>query len=1387
MDILNRLWTVWKKELSGRAVSLSVLYSILCLYLFMLSSCVSLTPQIDKSELSLNQMAKIEADVQKSEPKAENQTFNIQNTLISNNIRDISADENAVWIATDSGVTMFDRSNNSWRYYTKEDGLGSDNINAVAVDGNFVWFGTDDGVSRYDKSNNIWRTFKSKDGLKGSKVFCININQNYVWFGTDGGLNRYDKNLDSWAARTKKDGLTEDRVSAINITEDYMWVGTERSGVNRYDRTTDSWNTYSKKDGLIDSAITAIAATDKFIWFGTNKSGISLYDRTNQTFVKNYTKTDLLSSNDIRATKVDGSHIWIGTANGGVQRYIDAVDTWVKYTQNDGLSSNNITSITVYNNEVWFGTYDCGVTMYDKVTNKWKQFAKSDTIPSDDINSVVLDSKGDLWIATAKGVARYSTSKDQWSRYGKDTGLTTDFTTTVASDDSRVWLGTARGLAAYDLGTEQWQYFTKANGLSHEFITSLKISNDKAWIGTNTGLCYLDLNNNSLGVINELKDNFIISLANNNNYLWIGTSNGLWKCSLNGQNLCHYTTEQGLTDDYVNTILEWNQENVWVGTRSGIFVYDPSTDTFQNVNGNSIVSPKNNVLVLTYDAKKQKIWVGKSNGLACYDIQTQQWQESNTSDKDTLCRRSIRSIALDENKLWLGTSSGLVEYSPDNGWHEHRALMTREPFRGTSIANIEFDGDYVWFSNWSNSRNGAIIRFDRCTNTWQTFGRETILKDMKAESMTMVGSIVVDKDAVWFLTDYGLLRYDKIKDIWDHYTTKDGLSDNSVRYLSCGENVVWVSYWSTSHLTGADVSVFDKKTRKWKTIPVANLTYPRESVEALCSDGDDVWIGIGQSGVRKITIDGEQTTYTRENGLAQNGVSWITVDGDEIWFAHRYGWTSGSLTRYNKVKNTWQKYSEADVLAASGVDRITATQRYIWIIYNNGIQAITAYDKKMDEWNTIKPSGSHGENWGSGVEDIAEDGDYLWVGTNGNWVKRFHLASGTWTTFNSSSGLLASDINDYGLKVDERYVWIGTDFGLSRYDKVTESMTNFTKQGTLANNKVTAIAVDEKYVWCGTQGGLSRYDKNQGMWETYRHGGGNFNVDTSNFSESDWSRLTEERSNSLVDDAITALSVDSRYLWVGSRMGANRYDKVTDKWDRFGKDNGLPSTEISSIVVDGYDVWMGTSVGLCKFPRMSDNLNAWVTFTSGMEIRQTALTKEYATTLVSNEVWCVDADQDYIWIGTMRGISRYDKKKDVWLTFTIEDGLPTNEIGSVKVDGDIVWFGSGAGVITFDKRSQDWMTFSINNGLSSDKITCIAKDGKYIWFGTYDAGVIRYDKEKKIWESFSKKDGLSHNCVTSMAVDDDYLWIGTQHGLSRYDKSKNTWTIFTQYSDSEDV
>ena len=111
-----------------------------------------------------------------------------------------------------------------------------------------------------------------------------------------------------------------------------------------------------------------------------------------------------------------------------------------------------------------------------------------------------------------------------------------------------------------------------------------------------------------------------------------------------------------------------------------------------------------------------------------------------------------------------------------------------------------------------------------------------------------------------------------------------------------------------------------------------------------------------------------------------------------------------------------------------------------------------------------------------------------------------------------------------------------------------------------------------------------------------------------------------------MDDGVTALAVDDRYLWIATTGGAGRYDWVTDRWDGYGSWNGLPGMDVSSVVVDRHDVWMGTGGGIGKFPRVSDDPNAWVSYTSGLEIKAGAMTREYANTLVSNEVWAAAAD-----------------------------------------------------------------------------------------------------------------------------------------------------------------
>jgi hypothetical protein len=120
------------------------------------------------------------------------------------------------------------------------------------------------------------------------------------------------------------------------------------------------------------------------------------------------------------------------------------------------------------------------------------------------------------------------------------------------------------------------------------------------------------------------------------------------------------------------------------------------------------------------------------------------------------------------------------------------------------------------------------------------------------------------------------------------------------------------------------------------------------------------------------------------------------------------------------------------------------------------------------------------------------------------------------------------------------------------------------------------------------------------------------------------------------------------------------------------------------------------------------------------------------------------------------------------------------------VDGSVVWFGSDNGITMYDKKAGKWVTFTVEDRLPSNRITCIAGSANAVWFGTFDAGLIKYDRKSGDWHSYSRKDGLAHDCVLSVSVDGDIIWIGTRRGLNRYDISKNNWTTFTEFGDSED-
>ena len=57
-------------------------------------------------------------------------------------------------------------------------------------------------------------------------------------------------------------------------------------------------------------------------------------------------------------------------------------------------------------------------------------------------------------------------------------------------------------------------------------------------------------------------------------------------------------------------------------------------------------------------------------------------------------------------------------------------------------------------------------------------------------------------------------------------------------------------------------------------------------------------------------------------------------------------------------------------------------------------------------------------------------------------------------------------------------------------------------------------------------------------------------------------------------------------------------------------------------------------------------------------------------TLVSNEVNCIAADSDNVWIATARGVSRWERQQDKWHHYTMEDGLANDMVNAVVIDGE---------------------------------------------------------------------------------------------------------------------
>lgn len=434
-------------------------------------------------------------------------TLTVNEGLPSNNVSDIGFAGSDVWVSTEP-YKVFDSTQEiwateggglavlrgaEWETFTRENSNLSTNnrISALAVgaDGR-IWLATPSGVEVYDPAADTWIRYSSELDTNSVRDIAVAPNGD-VWAVTylnettpRGSLNRFDGN--SWRAYDTDDGMSSRSLWTVAVDNDgRVWVGTAPlctetagctgGGVTQLRPDDNTFKVFRMADSyLASNQIEDVAvASDGALWVATWGSGVSRRDPNGQWQTFTRANSDL-SSDLARVITIDADDtVWIGLeqywdgsqwVGGGLHRYANGAFTDYYNDDNSGLPANEVSSIEVAaDGAVWVGTGDLsdfsggGLAKFDRADDMWQDYSTSDDLPSNVVTDIAIDSNsGQVWAATAPasgmdggGVAVFDGSN--WTRFtSNDTGIVTyssgdrtgDFRAVAVDQNADVWAGT---------------------------------------------------------------------------------------------------------------------------------------------------------------------------------------------------------------------------------------------------------------------------------------------------------------------------------------------------------------------------------------------------------------------------------------------------------------------------------------------------------------------------------------------------------------------------------------------------------------------------------------------------------------------------------------------------------------------------------------------------------------------------------------------------------------------------------------------------------------------------------------------------------------------------------------------------------------------------------
>lgn len=568
-------------------------------------------------------------------------------------------------------------------------------------------------------------------------------------------------------------------------------------------------------------------------------------------------------------------------------------------------------------------------------------------------------------------------------------------------------------------------------------------------------------------------------------FVWFGTSAGLnmYDGFYIRKYQSNYLNASSLSDNYITSIQEGYDGDLWIRTSGGYVILNPNTERFdRSISQRLSVIDANLTPDLIFFDHWKNVWVYVKDQALYYYKSKQQlvYTLRFGEDMQGMRKGTISDICEVTDGVLVAYTNGLVCCVSGE---QQRVLWYNE----VVARNTNHEEDYQVYGDTEGNiwlyGDAHSYYYDRSTTRWYQSLHDLLnawegTTDISNELVTGVATASDGK--MWISTDRGgLLLIDPMEHkVITHIKEGGtrGLPSNQLRTLYMDDTeLLWVgSFRSGACYYAPNLYLFD----------ISNVgdVYGMDEDKA-----GGLWFATRGNGlVYRHPKEGTSMSYTTADGLNDNMLSCVVCGSDgTLWVgSNRFGLNrikSGNVELMSASNNTEGELKDNDIQAL-------AEDKYknIWIATRKG--GLHCYNPQKGKFSYFNVQNR--KLMSNNVTSLCSRGDILVAGTT-NGIMLLNLTSNESHIFmgtQSGDKHFSSNVITQVFIDSRGLIWVGTREGINVLDINSDQLVTFKTQDGLASDVICAIAEDKNHdIWLTTTKGVNRVTIQQGGGEESRH------------------------------------------------------------------------------------------------------------------------------------------------------------------------------------------------------------------------------------------------------------------------------------------------------------